>query len=547
VFLIPAEELEPAGLRAPFRAELLASGLVSPDWLARFEAAFALYFRRARALAERAARHFLPPRAQNLCLVRDPRAVRPWFQPLGRASCLLDHAAFEPARGSLEFATYQFFHVERLGLARAIVPALVQDFGYWLALTQEERLDFAAGCRRAEEGRASGWRALARALEWIVEGAHETLKPTRLAHEALVPIPGSGYLLPQRHAGELAKLERAWTAAAEERRTAYFTHHAASSAHDAPALLEWLARARPLVLVTGKTGEILWDPERPAELERLRGELADATSAALANLRADLEVVGARSRAFLASLVDPSRLPRPGPTIDQNGLAYIHRERKLVAYNVHEPGMQRLREPSVPFERWMLAARTIHEWGHLAVDAGFVAVPERRQQEFESVQLELARLFDAIVTDAPSALRAHAARALAELARAPGGIGRGLVTQCLGRMSDWQANLLAQRYLAPEERETYVRNNVRPLLGELDSAHLFQALARYAFEYQYLCFDPERDAHRYFLACTWFGEQFLARGVLDEARLELVLDAVGRLCRCHEVEAAAFRTKEAAP
>jgi hypothetical protein len=240
-------------------------------------------------------------------------------------------------------------------------------------------------------------------------------------------------------------------------------------------------------------------------------------------------------------------LPAPGPAIDQHGLTYIHRERKLVAYNLAEPLMQRLREPSVPFERWMLAARTIHEWGHLAVDAGWIDVSPTRRAEFAAVQTELALLFEELVTRAPTALRQHAAPALAELARASGGVGRALVAQCLARMSDWQANLLAQRFLLPEERETYVRNNVRPLLGELDSRHLFQALARYAFEYQYLCFDPARDARRYFLACTWFAEQFLARGVLDQERLERLLDTVGRLCRCHVVDETAFRALEKGP
>jgi hypothetical protein len=205
--------------------------------------------------------------------------------------------------------------------------------------------------------------------------------------------------------------------------------------------------------------------------------------------------------------------------------------------------MQRLREPGVPFERWMLAARTIHEWGHLAVEAGLVPVPEARAAEFAAVQGELAELFEGIARDCPAPLRAHASRSLAALAAKTGSIGRTLVSQCLERMSDWQANLLAQRYLEPVERETYVRNNVRPLLGELDSTQLFQALARYAFEYQYLRFDVERDARSYFLACTWFGEQFLARRLLSEARLDALLDVMGRLCLCHAVDATRFRSR----
>jgi hypothetical protein len=212
-----------------------------------------------------------------------------------------------------------------------------------------------------------------------------------------------------------------------------------------------------------------------------------------------------------------------------------------VAYNLHEPVMQRLREPGVPFERWMLGARTIHEWGHLAVEAGWVPVPEQRRGEHAAVQAELAQLFDSIVAESPAALRTHAATRLAELRARTGSAGQALVAQILGRMSDWQSNLLAQRYLSAEERETYVRNNVRPLLSELDSTQLFQALARYAFEYQYLAFSSSPAPRAVFLASTWFSEQFLARGVLGESRLEELLDGVGRLCRCHELDASRFR------
>jgi len=544
LFLVPLEELTPEGIAPGFAARLVTAGLVSPAWVERFDAAFALHQRRARALAARAPRSVPPPRRANVCVARDPLRVRPFFQPLGAASWLVDQGLFEPAGGSVELAAFQLAQAERLGLARAVVPALQQDLAWFLALTPAERDDFRAGCRRAEGGRAPGWRALARALEWLPQAFHEELRPPTGATGPLARVAGTRLLVPERHAAGLAALEREWRAAAEERVTAFraaHAAHAATQAGDADELAAWLAETRPLVLVTGKGGAILWDPEQPDEVARVRAELAGVTRAAAERLRGDLAVVGARSRAFLDSLVEPDALPRPGPEIDQDGLAYMHRARRLVAYGLDEPGMERRREPSVPFERWMLAARTIHEWGHLAVDAGLVPVPEERQAEFAAVQAELAGLLDALVVEAPSALRALAASELARLARTHGSPGRALVAQCLARMPDWQANLLAQRYLLPVERETYVRNNVRPLLGELGPAQLFQALARYAFEYQYLCFDPARDARGYFLACTWFGEQFLSRGLLTEARLDALLAAVGRLCRCHEVDRARFR------
>jgi len=542
LFLVPAEELSPAGIDAAFAARLLARGLVSPAWLQRFDAAFGSYWKRAQELAQRAPRSFLPPRAPNICVALDPVRVRPFFQPLGRASCLVDHGDFEPQTSSPEFATYQFFHAERLSLLQQVVPALVHDLGYWLVRTRAELDDFRAGCRRARGGEASGWRALSRALEWIPECFHENLKPPpAVLGQPLFPVPGTGFLLLRRFQHELDELQRHWRTAAEQRTSAYFAAHALPREGDADELVDWIRAERPLLLVTGWKGEILWDPERPEDVQRLRSELPDVTSAAAASLRLDWSVVGLRSRAFLDSLVAPRELPPPGPSIDQNGLAYIHRERKLVAYNLHEPGMQRLREPSVPFERWMLGARTIHEWGHLAVEAGWVPVSESRRQEFESVQAELAQFFDAIVADAPAPIRAHAAGRLAELHARASSAGKALVEQLLERMSDWQSNLLAQRYLTPEERETYVRNNVRPLLSELDSTRLFEALARYAFEYQYLAFGSSSQPRAVFLASTWFREQFLARGVLTESRLEECLADVARLCRCHEIDPTRFR------
>jgi hypothetical protein len=538
--LIPLEELTPTGLSPLCGERLQTAGLVTPAWIERFDAAFALYQRRARDLSARAPRSFLPPRRANVCVAREAHRVRPFFQPLGAASWLVDHALFEPAASSLELAAYQFFLAERMGLARAIVPALRQDLGYFLALTPAERDDFRSGCRRAEAGRADGWRALGRALEWLPQAYHEELKPPTVALD-LVRVPGTHILLSPRQAEELAALERAWLAAAEQRVRAFHAEHADVHPAEAESLVAWLREAQPLALVTGEAGEILWDPEHPAELAPIRAALTGIPTAAAERVQGDLAVVGARSRAFLDSLVAPDELPRPGPEIDQDGLAYIHRERRLVAYNLREPGMERLREPSVAFERWMLAARTIHEWGHLAVDAGLVPVPSARRSEFTDVREELTGLFDALVADSPPALRSLAARELSGLARRLGSAGRALVAQCLGRMSDWQANHLARHYLRPAEHETYVRNNVRPLLTELGPAQLFQALARYAFEYQYLRLDPERDARGYFLACTWFGEQFLARGVLSEARLDALLDAVGRLCRCHEVDRTRLR------
>ncbi len=544
VFLVPAEELSAAGMSKAFAALLCERRRVSPEWIERFERAFGLYWERALELAARAPRYWLPPRVPNVCVALDPIRVRPFFQPLGRSSWLVEVADFEPRSSSLEYSTYQFFYVERTGLLGQITPALAHDLSYWLLRTREELLDFGAGCRRARGGEAQGYRALAQALDWIPRAWHETLKPRPTgAREPHFPVEGTGTMVPERFRRDLDGLARRWTEAAEKRVSAYYAVHSGTTKNEAALLGQWIASERPLVLVTGGKGEIFWDPAVPEQTERLCAELAGVTATAAASLRADWSVVGARSKSFLDSLVRPEDLPGPGAQIDQDGLSYVHRERKLVAYNVRERAMQRLREPAPPFERWMLGARTIHEWGHLAVDAGWIPVPGSRRIEFQSVQAELAELFTAIVAGAPAILRAHAKAQLAALEKRAGSIGRGLLAIPLERMSDWQSNLLAQRYLPREESETYVRSNIRTLLRELDSDQLFQALARYAFEYQYLAFSAVTDPRGYFLASTWFGEQFLARGVLSEAELDGLFALVGRLCACHEIDTTRFKDK----
>lgn len=67
----------------------------------------------------------------------------------------------------------------------------------------------------------------------------------------------------------------------------------------------------------------------------------------------------------------------------------------------------------------------------------------------------------------------------------------------LTRMPDYQANLIARRFLSVAEHETYVRHNVRTLRAQYPPARLWRMLIRYLYEYQYLGFsavgDPRSD------------------------------------------------------
>ena len=49
------------------------------------------------------------------------------------------------------------------------------------------------------------------------------------------------------------------------------------------------------------------------------------------------------------------------------------------------------------------------------------------------------------------------------------------------------------------------------------------------------------NARDYFPSSTWFADDFLATGVLDETRFEALAAAVGRLCACHAVDRSRLR------
>ena len=70
-------------------------------------------------------------------------------------------------------------------------------------------------------------------------------------------------------------------------------------------------------------------------------------------------------------------------------------------------------------------------------------------------------------------------------------------------------------------------------------------LIRYLFEYQYLLpalgLTRVADPRAFFFHSTWFADDFLATGVLDERRFDALAAAVARLSACHAVDPARLR------
>ncbi|MBI3785713.1 MAG: hypothetical protein HY270_20160 [Deltaproteobacteria bacterium] len=541
LFVVPIEHLSSSGMSLEFQDCLQERRGIPAAWNDRFNKAFGRYWERAKRLAERDPRRWPPPRLQHCCIITAGARVRPYFQPFNNSAWLLYQSDFDPQKSSLELSAYLFLHMERMGLVRDVTQAVLRNLGYWLVLDDAAVADFAAGCRLSARPDAAGFRAIAEALPWIRNLYDTTLKPPPIVSaEPLSAVPLTGLLVPRSSQPRLDGLLRRWAHAAQASLDAFHAAYARRGRDHGGELCAWLREAIPQALITGADGRLLWDPAAPGQVDAVRKAVAGIAAEVAGSLRADLDVLDRHSRRFLGSLTDPQGLPPVHCDTTQSGLTYMHRERRSIAYNLLEPDMERLRVPAPPYERWMLGARTIHEWGHLAVDAGWVPVAAARRAERDSLIDALTERFEQIVRDAPPAARGLASNELQRLAARHGSYGRGLAAIPLTRMPDYQANLLARRYLSRNEMETYVRNNIYCLSVNASPAALFQRLARYAYEYQYLLLSAVADARRFFLSSTWFEAEYVGSGILRAGDLDSLLRSVGGLCAVHGVDETKF-------
>jgi hypothetical protein len=416
-----------------------------------------------------------------------------------------------------------------------VTLAALHNAAWWLERSDEECAAFAAAAARSGRPDAAGFRAIAAALPWLRRLRHETLAPPPASspHRA---IPGTGLLVPRELEGEPRGLVDAWATAA---RRAVETYRAAWQAAPSRVLgdvVDWLVRDVPPLLVTAGVDRILWDPEHPERTGALRDALKRGDAAAVAAVREDLLTIARHTRAFRRALRDPAALPQPAAETEQAGYSYLHRERGLIGYDLDEPGMERLAGPPLPYARAMLGARTVHEWAHLAVDAGWV--PCVSADELAARRGRLAASLADVIASLPPAIRNLTGPDLAALdAASP---EDALARLFLARMSDYQANLLAQRFLDRGEIETYVRHNVRTLRFAYAPSQLFRMLIRYLFEFQYLGFSAVADRTSFFVRSTWFDADFFATGVLDAARFEQLAERAGALCACFAVDESRF-------
>jgi hypothetical protein len=330
---------------------------------------------------------------------------------------------------------------------------------------------------------------------------------------------------------------------------AYRAAYLATDAGALDALVRWLAADAPRLLVLARSGRIVWDPERPDDTATLRSVLGPAAGVAVRAILHDLKVVDRHTAAFHAAVVDPDALPAPAENTEHRGYTFLHRDRRLISYNLEEPGMERLLGPPLPYARAMLGARTAHEWAHLADGAGWVPRTVSREA-FAELRAELAAEIDAAIAAAPRGVRNITSADRAALASGRSA-GAALTRILVSRLPDYRANLIARRFMTLTERETYVRHNIRTLRRDYPRAALWRMLVRYLYEYQYLRpalgLTTVADPRAYFVDSTGFGTDFLATGILEEKRFDALSDAVGRLAASYAVDDSRFRPFVAEP
>jgi hypothetical protein len=539
--LVPIEHLTPSGMTPEFAALLRERCGWDAAHIALFDAGFARYWTRSSALAARTDT-WPPPRLRHVAVVTEPLDVRPYTQLLNTSAWTVYASDFDPALSHPEFAAYVFVHGDRMAVSGEVTSTPVHCAAYWFERSEEECAAFAAAAACAARPDAAGFQAIADAIGWLRELRHETLRPMLVLspHRA---IPRTGLLVPSALEARPLTLAAAWGTVAEQALAAYRTRWRGGDPRATRELCGWLAADAPRLVVTGQRGRTVWDPERPERLDALRAELRDADGAAVQAIAADLHVIDQHTRAFHAALADPAALPAPAANTEQSGYTYLHRERRLIAYNLHEAGMERLAGPPLPYERFMVGARTAHEWAHLADTAGWVprtVTPER----WKELRASFAAQMDAVIGAAPPAVRRRTSVDLETLAAdgSPGAaLGRILVT----RMPDYRANLVARLFMPPAEKETYVRHNIRTLRPAYGPGGLWRMLVRYLYEYQYLGrhlgLTAVADARTFFVQSTWFERDFFATGVLDEERFAALADAVAQLCAGYAVDTMRIR------
>jgi hypothetical protein len=534
VVLVPIEHLSPTGLSDEMTEALRKRSQHHCQIAEMVTAAFPLYWARTSRLSSRL-RSWAPPRLRNIAIVDSSTAIPPYVQLLNTSTWTLFDCDCNPASSSVELFAYLLAHGDRMSLTGEATLAALHNAAYWFERTESEIEDFTRGATASTRPDAAALRALAAAIPWMRQLAHETLRPPQNP-QLYRPIGETGLLVPRSLEREPPRLVIEYTRSAKVALQEYYGHYRTAERGEIAATLDWLREKPHSLVVTGRNNRILWDCQYPDRVGPLRSELRRAGAESLQSIRADLAVVDHHSQDFRDRCTRFDDLPVPDAEIGQDGYTYLYRGRRILAYNLHERHLDRLKVPALPFARAMLGARAYHEWCHLAVDAGWVT-SSATSEELGVLTTELREGFDTAIEGASERIRRMAGADLAALAQPYGAerpvscgridipvagtsAGAALVRLLLARAADFQANLLAARLQRIDEREVYVRQNIRSLRADYGANQIWRMLGRYLYELQYLRFSAIEDKRTYFLRSTWFDCDFLDSGILSMESFE---------------------------
>ncbi len=539
--LIPIEYLSAKGISSHFSGALIDDHKLSAESIELFNRAYQRYWRRSVRLYQNAPAFWFPPRAQHILIVKKPECIPPYSQPFNKNSWQLHITDLDKKTSSVEFVAYQFLHLERMWLLQQLDTVLVANLSYFLTLSDAQIEDFAFGCRHTTRPDAAAFRFLASQMPAIQKLHHTQLKkPQATVHNAKL-MQATGLILPSNLHRILHDIQHTWSATATEVSIDFKQFHSKPAEQPGKKLCDWLIREQPALLITGADGQVLWDPDRPDDIQLLSLQLDSSGASAETAMLNDLSVINIQTRRFLSSLRAPEELVDPAPYITEGGLCYIHKQRKLICYNIG-PGRNetRLWRPTPPYERKMLEARTVHEWGHLAAESGWVIIPaDSRTLRSEQEQI-LAKLFDQIAAAAPANIQHRLANEVARLQAESGSLGQTLLNRMLVRIEDFMANLVAARLLHPDAMDTYVRNNVHCHLQSYSSEGVYMQLIRLAYEFQYLRLSRIEDPFRWFYNSTWFVEYFIDNKIISKSLFEQLTNIIKNICDCYQLDESKF-------
>jgi hypothetical protein len=541
-FVVPAEAIGEHGADAAWADAAIGRRRLTPERLQCLERGFALYWQRAGDLFQRAPASWFPPRQTNLLIVSDPAAVAPYFDPFGGTSSLLYLSDLDT---DPEYVAWLLLHNERVSLLHSLRAALICNLSYWLGRDAASVQAFRDAARRARRPDARMAVQLADALPWIGELRHATLQPPTeadTASDTWLHVAAAELFVPQRHQARLTSLCDAADAALHAAVQATRPRRAAASKRTLDGLCDWLRESRAHLIVKAPDGRTVWAPGHD-DPSALRRTLSAASDVAAASLRADFEVVHARSRAFIDALADPAALPRHCAVLEAGDGAYLDAAAQAVVYELRQGGFDAGTDPAPPWHRLLLGARVMHEWGHLAHAAKLLRVPDTDKSSYTAARAELGECFVQVLARLPQRLRADVADSLQPLAPRPEGRGAALARKTLSRVGDYLSNLMASHFLPAEEMQAYVRSNVRSHLTE--GLGLVDELARYAYEVHYLALAGL--SRSYFFGTTRYDDCFVRTGLVSEEDTHALFDAAGRVLACYTIDARRLHLPGPAP